>query len=94
MIPDLQTQNAFELNIEKLPMLQKIVYYSNTENVPGTILWSDLETAGESSHWCRVNELKISVDSTANIQFTSGTTGMPKVAKYLELFYIFKADFN
>ena len=79
MIPDLENRNSMNLNLPKLPLLEKIVYYSNTENISGTILWSDLEKAGQSSDFRKVDELKIDVDSTANIQFTSGTTGMPKV---------------
>ena len=80
MIPDLENRNSMNLKLPKLPLLEKIVYYSNTENISGTILWSDLEKAGQSSDFRKVDELKIDVDSTANIQFTSGTTGMPKVS--------------
>lgn len=79
MIPDLENRNSMNLKLPKLPLLEKIVYYSNTENIGGTILWSNLEKAGQSSDFRKVDELKIDVNSTANIQFTSGTTGMPKV---------------
>ena len=83
MIPDLENRNSMNLKLPKLPLLEKIVYYSNTENIGGTILWSNLEKAGQSSDFRKVDELKIDVNSTANIQFTSGTTGMPKVLYFL-----------
>merc|ERR1712227_73070 len=80
MIPDLENRNSMNLKLPKLPLLEKIVYYSNSDNISGTILWSDLEKAGQSSDFREVDESKVDVNSTANIQFTSGTTGMPKAA--------------
>ena len=51
MIPDLDTRNSHDLNLAQLPMLKKIIYYSNTEPLDGTLLWSDLEAAGDQSHY-------------------------------------------
>ena len=79
MIPNLAEQDRFGLNVPSVPTLKKVVYYSCPEAEAGTFQWSELEQAGSDKDLTTVNEIVVDPHSIANIQFTSGTTGMPKV---------------
>ena len=80
LIPNLSEQDRFSLNVPSVPTLKKVVYYSSPEAEEGTFQWSELEEAGSDADLKTVNEIKVDTHSIANIQFTSGTTGMPKVS--------------
>jgi len=80
MIPNLAEQDRFSLNVPSVPTLKKVVYYSCPEAEAGTFQWSELEQAGSDKDLTTVNEIVVDPHSIANIQFTSGTTGMPKAA--------------
>ena len=80
LIPNLAEQDRFSLNIPSVPTLKKVVYYSSPEAEAGTFQWAELEQAGSNADLKSINEIKVDPHSIANIQFTSGTTGMPKAA--------------
>ena len=51
-----------------------------TDPTEGFIRWSELEQMGQSSDYSQLSSIKSSPTDLGNIQFTSGTTGMPKAA--------------
>ena len=51
MIPDLETQDKFNLNSKNVDVLEKIVFYSTDEEIGGVINWKDVEEAGDQSHY-------------------------------------------
>ncbi|XP_063598867.1 medium-chain acyl-CoA ligase ACSF2, mitochondrial-like [Penaeus indicus] len=79
--PELPSSAPGDLSSAALPHLKK-VFICSQDKLSGTFRFEDLYGAGESSHRKRVDELssKIQFDSACNIQFTSGTTGLPKGA--------------
>ncbi|XP_070001673.1 medium-chain acyl-CoA ligase ACSF2, mitochondrial-like isoform X2 [Penaeus vannamei] len=79
--PELPSSAPGDLSSSAVPYLKK-VFMCSQEKLSGTFRFQDLYGAGESSHRKRVDELssKIQFDSACNIQFTSGTTGLPKGA--------------
>ena len=82
LIADFPQQDRFDLNIKHIPTLKNIVYYSvpDTEPTEGFIRWSELEEMAESKDYAQLATIKCSPGDIGNIQFTSGTTGMPKAA--------------
>ncbi|XP_022256693.1 acyl-CoA synthetase family member 2, mitochondrial-like [Limulus polyphemus] len=46
----------------------------------GTFTFQEAMDAPESHHFLALNDVSLTFDDTANIQFTSGTTGLPKAA--------------
>ncbi|KAK7082678.1 Acyl-CoA synthetase member 2 mitochondrial [Halocaridina rubra] len=79
LAPELPNTTKGELKSEQLPYLKNIIVISDNHNA-GTHRFKDVCEAGDSSHMKDVEELssKIQFDETCNIQFTSGTTGVPK----------------
>ena len=60
--------------------MKKIIYFYDPESRPGVINWKELESAGDSKSDKVVKETKVKPEDIGNVQFTSGTTGMPKAA--------------
>ncbi|XP_042888637.1 medium-chain acyl-CoA ligase ACSF2, mitochondrial-like [Penaeus japonicus] len=81
LAPELPSSTPGDLTSAALPHLKK-VFICSQEKMSGTFRFTDLYEAGESSHRKRVEELssKVQFDEACNIQFTSGTTGLPKGA--------------
>jgi fatty-acyl-CoA synthase len=63
---------------EKLPALRRLVALGDSAR-PGWLTWSAVETAAVSSVLAK-REALVSAGDVYNIQFTSGTTGLPKGA--------------
>jgi len=70
------------LNVPFVSCLKNIVYYSTGDEAapPGTIGWNELEQMSTTALVGEVRNTKIRQEEIGNIQFTSGTTGMPKAA--------------
>ncbi|XP_069969606.1 medium-chain acyl-CoA ligase ACSF2, mitochondrial [Penaeus vannamei] len=81
LAPELPSSVPGDLSSATLPHLKK-VFFRSQEKLSGTFRFADLYEAGESSHRKKVDELssKIQFDTACNIQYTSGTTGLPKAA--------------
>lgn len=81
LAPELPSSSSGILKSARLPHLQRVVMMSE-EEVSGTTKLSDLFGAGDSSHVKYLEQLskRIKFDDPCSIQFTSGTTGLPKAA--------------
>ena len=92
LCPELEQSRVRELHAAKLPNLQRIIFLganagpkSNGEacDVPAGMLgWSELLQMAEQVTAGELNERErsLSFDEAINIQYTSGTTGLPKGA--------------
>lgn len=78
--PELKTATPGDLHAAALPKLNLVVQIGSPL-VPGAIAFEDLEAAKPLSG-VRLAEIEagLSFDAPTNIQFTSGTTGLPKGA--------------
>jgi fatty-acyl-CoA synthase len=77
LIPDIETQNPYNLKTLQFPTLKGIVRMnSNGDHIKGFVNFSDLLQPSDRSLF----PTKIDPNDPANIQFTSGTTGRPKAA--------------
>ena len=81
LMPELADAPAGELASAKLPLLRILVQLSAIE-IPGFLSVADLIGAGEAADPAALAELarKLDPDQPYNVQFTSGTTGLPKGA--------------
>ena len=81
MIPELKNARPGQLASAKLPRLKTLVQLSAAD-VPGFLSFADLQAAGEAAGPVALARATQSLDPDApyNIQFTSGTTGLPKGA--------------
>ncbi len=81
LAPELDDAGAGALRSEKLPSLEFVVHLG-AETEAGMLRFQDLMDAGTSADASRVRALAetLQFDDAINIQFTSGTTGMPKGA--------------
>ncbi|XP_045600298.2 medium-chain acyl-CoA ligase ACSF2, mitochondrial [Procambarus clarkii] len=81
LAPELPTSAKDDLKISRLPFLKKVIICSE-RYFSGTYKFGDVLEAGDSSHLKTLHNIssKIKVDDPFNIQFTSGTTGLPKAA--------------
>ncbi|MDP4120965.1 MAG: AMP-binding protein [Bacillota bacterium] len=81
LCPELKTDDANNLNCERLPLLKNILYVGDKENTPeGMIHFSELYQLGKTVSDDELNAVKatLSCNDIINIQYTSGTTGFPK----------------
>jgi len=77
--PELNNSKPGQLKSNEVPSLQHVIIISENHK-SGSYRFQDVLTAGGSRDFAQMESLssKIQMDSPANIQFTSGTTGNPK----------------
>ncbi|MDZ7860535.1 MAG: AMP-binding protein [Candidatus Krumholzibacteriota bacterium] len=70
-----------EINSEKLPYLENVVLIGGREH-PGMFSWKDFMELGEeiSDEEFQARRAECDFDDVINVQYTSGTTGLPKGA--------------
>lgn len=78
LCPEVRSAKGPRWTSERLPVLSRLVALGHQPG-PGWLTWSDLE-AGSGSVDLAAREATIHANDVYNIQFTSGTTGMPKGA--------------
>jgi fatty-acyl-CoA synthase len=81
MIPELNDAHPGRLMSAKLPLLKTLVQLSPA-NARGFLSFADLQAAGEAADPAVLSQVSQALDPDVpyNIQFTSGTTGLPKGA--------------
>ncbi|MBL8266897.1 AMP-binding protein [Steroidobacter sp.] len=81
LAPELATSAVGDLHAARLPTLRTVIL-TDDARVPGFMPFGALETLGTDVERARVNELRglLQPEDDINIQFTSGTTGLPKGA--------------
>lgn len=81
LAPELMTSAVGDLQAERLPTLRTVIL-TDDARVPGFMPFRAVETLGTDVERERLNELRtlLQPEDPINIQFTSGTTGLPKGA--------------
>jgi fatty-acyl-CoA synthase len=81
LAPELQRTLPGQLDAAKLPAL-RVVIQIGAPAAPGMIPFDSVYAMGEAEHRAALQELgaRLQFDEPINIQFTSGTTGLPKGA--------------
>ena len=81
LAPELRHARPGHLDAAKLPSLRIVIQIGDTP-APGTIPFESVYGMGDASHRAHLAELAgtLQFDEPINIQFTSGTTGLPKGA--------------
>jgi fatty-acyl-CoA synthase len=81
LAPELATSAVGDLQSARLPTLRTVIL-TDDARVPGFMPFRSLETLGTDVERERLNELRslLQPEDSINIQFTSGTTGLPKGA--------------
>jgi fatty-acyl-CoA synthase len=80
--PESAASHPGNLQSEKLPNLKNLIFFGPETASPGMIRWADLLAMGQNVPLAdlRVREATLDPNDPINIQYTSGTTGMPKGA--------------
>jgi fatty-acyl-CoA synthase len=81
LAPELATSAVGDLQSARLPTLRTVIL-TDDARVPGFMPFRSVETLGTDVERERLNELRslLQPEDDINIQFTSGTTGLPKGA--------------
>ena len=81
LAPELDDSEPGRLRSVELPSLRSVIIM-DAPSESGTYSFDDLRKLGGSAQQIRILEIdkKLCPDDAINIQFTSGTTGMPKGA--------------
>lgn len=81
LAPELQSSEPGKLQADKLPHLRTVIRMGDAVS-PGMFNFADVLTRGSDTEYQKLDALRASLnaDDNINIQFTSGTTGMPKGA--------------
>ncbi|MFA6768677.1 MAG: AMP-binding protein [Parabacteroides sp.] len=79
MLPELKTGERGFLNSERFPVMKNVVYIGQDKH-RGMYNTPELILLGENMNDDKLNELKslVTCQDVVNIQYTSGTTGVPK----------------
>lgn len=82
LCPELVGSRPGALRSEKLPHLKNLIFLGAETTPAGMFHWQDLLAMGRelSAEELRKREAALEADDAINIQYTSGTTGMPKGA--------------
>ncbi|CAN8023255.1 unnamed protein product [Ixodes persulcatus] len=77
--PELETSSPRELNSQRLPFLKHVITIGN-DRMPGSITFNDLMNSASAEDHATMKSVsaKVQFDQDAFIQFSSGTTGLPK----------------
>ncbi len=80
-VPELASSTPGELNSHSFPALRAVVSIRG-KALPGAFSWDDMMRLAESVEPAALEQAELAVrcDDPINIQFTSGTTGLPKGA--------------
>lgn len=79
LAPELDQQNSDKLDLQCLPHLRYVIKFG-CERVSGMLNYEDLLRIPKSVEQVDAASKSLSPDDPINIQFTSGTTGLPKGA--------------
>jgi fatty-acyl-CoA synthase len=81
LAPELRHARPGHLDAAKLPSLRIVIQVGDTP-APGAIAFDSVYAMGDASHRAHLDALagNLQFDEPINIQFTSGTTGLPKGA--------------
>jgi len=79
--PELDECKAGQLALRNLPMLRNLIAFGD-QDVPGSYTWDHVADRGKavSLQELRARQHSLEFDEAINIQYTSGTTGLPKGA--------------
>ncbi|KAM7298901.1 putative AMP dependent CoA ligase [Ixodes scapularis] len=77
--PELEKSSPRELNSQRLPFLKHVITIGN-DQMPGSITFKDLMNSSTAEDHATMKSLSaiVQFDQDAFIQFSSGTTGLPK----------------
>lgn len=89
LLPELKEHNTKELHNSELPFLRKVVVYDPAQPddtvrpYPGFMIWSEVLHAADDISMETLDNITASLDrdDPINIQYTSGTTGFPKIGR-------------
>uniref|UniRef100_A0A3Q3VKZ3 Medium-chain acyl-CoA ligase ACSF2, mitochondrial n=1 Tax=Mola mola TaxID=94237 RepID=A0A3Q3VKZ3_MOLML len=78
--PEIESSSPGHIKSARLPELRSVIVVDSRQ--PGMFHFEDMMQAGSVQHVQQLQDLqrKLSCDDPINIQFTSGTTGVPKAA--------------
>lgn len=82
LVPELKTAKAGEVHSKALPELRGAITLADKAPAPGFITWKEFGKLAAKTSEADLKKRQASCDSkdAINIQFTSGTTGLPKGA--------------
>ncbi|XP_044732540.1 medium-chain acyl-CoA ligase ACSF2, mitochondrial-like isoform X2 [Chrysoperla carnea] len=89
LCPEINNSNADQLHCANVKNLQKIIV-STENNLPGIYRWKDILELGNTYNKELLEESKRKIKPSDELcmQFTSGTTGSPKVALFSHFNYV------
>jgi fatty-acyl-CoA synthase len=81
LVPELKAQRNGPLQAARIPSLHHVIYLGG-ESGPGGIAWTGFVELGDDVAESELaqRENRVQFDDAVNIQYTSGTTGLPKGA--------------